>query len=282
LVEFVVRREAIDRRGGFSEERGWTREDLLIFSRQLDEDVFSAIETIGSTRYTLMPSSRNLIPFMEAFSQIETPIQNLYNAASELHRRKIEEVLELIRPRTIYLPPLLSILMSRCQSYKDVPKRLAELRQEYAPLRQNVHEWFGRLDQASSMAEKLKIRDELTNALNGVLDKVTGLRPGFYKELAGTMVEAAEDGNPAKLLLKPAIAVAKEAVTNWVPDMLYTKRYTGLVNLLNDAFEIEDYGNLLRRVYGDHLDISQREITAAKSYRKIIIERYNIDLPTPG
>jgi len=85
-----------------------------------------------------------------------------------------------------------------------------------------------------------------------------------------------------KLLTKPAVSVVKEAITNWLPDVINTRRYTGLVTLLDEAFKIQDYGNLLHSVFGEKLDISQRELTEVKKYHKTIIDHYGLQLPYPG
>jgi len=88
------------------------RMSLLIESRYLDNAIRQAIENLGETEYTLMPSPRNMIPFLSAFHQINTPAMLLYNKISDYHKLKVEDVLSLVRPRTLYLPPLLTVLTS--------------------------------------------------------------------------------------------------------------------------------------------------------------------------
>jgi len=64
--------------------------------------------------------------------------------------------------------------------------------------------------------------------------------------------------------------------------MLSVRRYTGIIDLMDEALKIKEYENLLVKVFGDNLDISQQEITNIKAYRKYIASTYNIGLTSPS
>ena len=262
--------------------RYFSRDYLLFASRELTEHIDFALEELAKTRLTLMPSPRNLLPFLEGFQQVETPAQLVYGRLTASQRQLVDDVQSLIRPRTVYLPPLLSILLKRCESAADIIPRLRELRFEYADFRRDVAEWFRTLDEASTIREKIQIREGLERSIHAVVEKLHSDRLGFYKELAGTAIEAAGEGELKKALMKPAFALLKKGVIAVAPDYLAAKRFTGLVGLMNEALEVNGYGPLLRRVFGDRLDVSQREITDAKKYRKEIISRYGFDCPVPS
>ena len=260
----------------------WKREGLLVASRELSQNIDLALEQLADTENTLLPSSRNLLPFLHVFHQMETPALNLYRVGAEAHRALVEQVLAHTRPRTVYLPPLLSILLSRCESSEDLPRRLIELRAEYSEFRRDVSGWLDRFDQTTSLAEKIEIHAELQNSMDSVSKGYEDKRVGFYKEVAGALIDAAEEGDLKKAITKPAFALIKHGLTSIAPELIGTRRFTGIVNLLDDATRIEDYGQLLRRVFGFALDISQKEITEAKKYRSHIISSYDFRLPTPG
>src|ERR1022692_4621345 len=129
----------------------FSRDYLLMASLRMTKCIDVALEELAKTRLTLMPSTRNLLPFLEVFHQAETPAQLLYRKLSASHRELIDDVQALLRPRTVYLPPLLSILLKRCETAADIVPRLRELRSEYADFRKSIAEWFKTLDGASTM-----------------------------------------------------------------------------------------------------------------------------------
>jgi hypothetical protein len=255
--------------------------DLHYQSRQMDLAIRSALENVGKTRLTLMPSSRNLIPFMEAFHELETPALMLYREASSTHREQVESLLSLVRPRSVYLPPLLSVLLARCQKRDDIPTRLVELRAEFAELRFAIHRWLGNLDEAKTLREKLQLRNELSAVATALTRRFENKRRAFYREVAGALVDALEDGDPRKLVTKPVFTAVKHGVTSILPDAWVTRRFTGLIDLLDEALQVEDYSSVLHRLFGDSLDISQAELTEARRYRQLLATRYGIESIAP-
>lgn len=258
------------------------RTALLASSNALHLNIEIALEELSKTAFTIMPSSRNLIPFLEVFHQMDTPALLLYNRIAGAHRKSMEDVMALARPRTIYLPPLLSVLLSRCESRSDIPKRLIELRAEFTDFRRSIRKWFDQLDRAESVREKIEIREELDDAFSSLVKHYEYKREGFYKQIAGAFVSAAEEGDIKKMLVKPAFAVIKEGVTTLLPEALSVRRFTGLINLMDEALSVERYSSLLGRVFGDSIDISQREITEAKRYKQYVQSKYQIGPPFPS
>lgn len=258
------------------------RPALLAYSHALHRNIERALEELGKTTLTIMPSSRNLLPFLHVFHQMDTPALKLYNEVSEPHRKAVEDILALTRPRAVYLPPLLSVLLARCEKRADIPRRLIELRAEFADLRRSIKEWFEQLDGAGSIKEKIEVRDELDEAVSSLARHYEQKRAGFYKQVTGAFISAAEDGDLKKMLVKPAIEVLKEGVSNMLPDMLSVRRFTGLIDLMDEALNVENYSAILTRVFGERLDISQKEITEAKRYKQYLQTKYDLGLQLPS
>jgi len=254
-------------------------EELLGSCQALQYVIKKSLEELGKTRLTIMPSSRNLLPFLDVFHQMDTPALLIYDKITAEHRKSIEDILALTRPRTVYLPPLLSVLFSRCSKRSELPTRLMELRAEFADFRRSVKDWFNELDQASTIREKVEIRKDLDQAISSLLKHYEYKREGFYKQVAGAFVSAAEEGDLKKMLIKPAFAVLKEGMTNVLPDAISVRRFTGLIDLMDQALNVESYGNLLERLFGRSLDISQEEITEAKHYKYYIQTKYGVGVP---
>jgi len=258
------------------------RGGLLYSSKGLDTSIRNSLEKLAKTSFTLMPSPCNVIPFLSVFHAFDTPALLLYREIAAAHRVSVEDVLSLVRPRTVYLPPLLSILLSRCQKREDVPKRMIELRSEYAPLRATVRTWFDRLDNTASLAGKVEIRRELDECIAAIVKRSAEKRRGFYKQLAGAVIEGAAEGDLKKMIIKPTVSAVKEAIASLVPDAFSFRRFTGLVDLLDQALAIESYTQLLRRVFHDDLDVSQAEITAIKQYQSKLLSSFDYATPLPS
>lgn len=260
-----------------------TDHDLyLIKSRAFQFHVELTLEWLGKTTLTIVPSPITLLPFLDVFHQMDTPAFAIYNKVAAEHRKSVEDVIALIRPRTVYLPPLLSILLSRCENIEEIPYRLHELRDEFIDFRKAVKKWFDQLDQAASLREKIEIRDELDEAINGLVKLYDYKRKGFYKQVAGAFISAVEDGDVKKMILKPTFAVLKEGVTSILPEMISVRRFTGMIDLMEQALNVENYSNLLHKLFGEYLNISQREITEAKRYRQFLQSKYNLGLQFPS
>lgn len=260
----------------------WRRNGLLISSKRLENYIRLTLEELSNNAsLTLMPSPRNLLPLLDVFNQCDTPAQWMYRELASQHREKVEGILALIRPRKVYLPPLLKVLLSRCEKPSDIPQRLIELRGELQDFREGVNEWLNEFDKATSDKEKIEVRDEFDDAISTMSKKFGETRISFYKELIGSMLEAAADGDPQKILTKPAFKLLEEVFSNIIPDKLVTRRFTGLVDLMDQALNVGDNNQLLRKVFGEKLDISQQEITNVRKYRQNILSKFNFDFPMP-
>ncbi|MEO0529533.1 MAG: hypothetical protein AAF266_03040 [Planctomycetota bacterium] len=255
---------------------------MLRSSDSLDKSIEKSLEALSQTSLTVMPSTRNLLPFLDRFHQHETPVLKVYREVAASHRLAVEDLLSLIRPRRVYLPPLLSILLSRCKGVPDIPRQLIRLRSEFSDFRTTMADWFAELDNATSLRDKLEVSRELSSANAALVDRIEGKRQGVYKEVAGAFVDAAEDGSPTKLVTKPIFALVRQGVTTVAPDVFALRRYTGMIDLIDKSLEIKDYTSLLARVFGDSLCISQSEITAARRYREFVEKKYGIPLVGPS
>lgn len=261
----------------------FNRTDLLFFSQDLHSAIENALELVALNKDTLVPSTRNLLPFLSVFHEFDTPAMRLYRSIADVHRIKIQDVMTLIRPRSVYLPPLLSVLLKRCDTRADLAPRLIELRSEMKDFRKTVADWLNRLDQATSMKEKFEISSELHSATTSLTVKYADDRKmGIYKELAGAIIDAAEDGNLTKVVTKPTFALLKKGITDFAPELLNLQRFTGITRIMDESFDSPDQRFLLSHVFGERLDISQKEITEAIKYQRLIEKQYGTRPTQPG
>jgi hypothetical protein len=251
-----------------------TPKALLYSCNELERGIRDVIELLGSTKSTIIPSPQTLLPFLDSFHQTETPALKIYKQVVKTHKEEVNKLLELIRPRTVYLPPLLTILLSRCENYKDIPKRLIELRAEFSPFRLEISSWFKEFDDAKTLRDKLEIQVGLDRVIDALTKRFLDRRTSFYKQTSGALISAIEEGDMKGMLTKPVAAFVKEGVTNFLPDKLLIRRFTGIIDLLDKSLDVKSYGDLLSKVFGKSLDISQSEITSAKIYSKNISKQY--------
>lgn len=251
------------------------QERLLDWSRQMDESLFEMLEELGKTTLVVMPSTKSLIPFLEVFHQIDTPAQILYRNVVSKHRTIVEKILELNRPRAVYLPPLLTVLLSRSEDATEMPTRLKELRAEFAELRREIQVWRNEMNNKHTLREQFELREELDRSLQTMASRFEQHRRGFYRNVSGALLDALEDGDLRDIVTKPATAIVKEGL-DLVPDLFRSRQFTSLIDMLDLAVNVSDYSRLLENVFGDRLDVSQYEITNARKYQKVLEERYSI------
>ena len=257
------------------------RDRCLYSSKLLDRAITEAVEELGSTNYTLIPSPQNVIPFLQVFHQIDTPALTMYRALERRARVAVERALSLVRPRTVYLPPLLSILLSRCERQQDIAPRLIELRAEYQMLRESIDGWWRQFDEAKTLGEKCEIRDDLENTINKLSQRLEDKRGAIYKSVAGAFVDALEGGETTKLITKPAFALVKAGLSEIAPERWAIRRFTGFLDMFDDALRVSDQPQLLHRVFRDNLDVSQQEVSGLRQYRKTLVDKYAEPLVIP-
>lgn len=262
-------------------EEYWGRNGLLVSSKRLENHIRLTLEELSKTSFTLMPSPRNLVPFLDVFHQLDTPALLMYRDLVSQHRQQMDKVFSLLRPRKVYLPPLLTVLLSRCEKTSDIPFKLIELRGELKDFRVGIANWFEEFEKADSFKEKIEVRDDFDDAISTMSKKFGDTRTSFYKEMLGSALEGVEDGDPKKILTKPLFKLLEEGVTNFLPDKLASRRFTGLVDLMDQALKVEDNNAILKKVFGKKLDISQKEITSVRKYRQSLVSKFNLDVPMP-
>jgi len=276
-------RREVPQKYPYAPGKPYDRAFLLYASQGLHSGIEKALEAVSQSKETLVPSTRNLLPFLSVFHEFDTPAMRLYRSLADIHRVNVQEVMTLLRPRSVYLPPLLTVLLKRCKTPSDLAPRLIELRSELQDFRNTVSAWLNRLDQASSMKDKFAISSELQSATVSLTTKYSSERnTGIYKELAGAIIDAAEEGNLTKVFTKPTFTLIKRGITDIAPELLNLQRFTGITRIIDEAFDSPDQRYLLSRVFGDRLDISQKEITELKKYQKFMETKYGVLPPLIG
>ena len=136
------------------------------------------------------------------------------------------------------------------------------------------------MNSAHSIKDQVKLREELNNSLDSATRKFEQRRRGFYRNLSGSFLDAFEDGDLKDIISKPAIALAKEGI-DLLPEIVRSRRFTGVIDILDQAINVRQYSDLLNRAFGKKLDISQYEITEARKYQRVLESRYSIDFIQP-
>ena len=155
--------------------------------------------------------------------------------------------------RELIVPPLLSIVLGRCHSRSDVVPAILGLREEFEDVR-DLHSTLGyRLEQASTLAEKLEVSDTFERDWDSLLRKIG---PG-----RSSIVHRAWDVIQHRGWSKLAVS-GLEAVGASVRDRWSRRRVASFAKIWTEAVEAPALSASLRRVFGSELSDAELRLIA--------------------
>lgn len=223
--------------------KGTRRSAVVMAERDVSKCIHSVLSLSSGSR--LHPALPLYAAKAQAnFFSAHTPSISLYTQLANIHNVRVEELLKYRGYREIPIPPLASILLSRCKAHTDIPAQLKKLRSEFQDLRDagRLHEQ--RLENASSIGEQLDIMAEF-DELWDVFSKKTKHKT---TRLIYRVWDIVKEANPLKWLTK---TVDHFAV--WEQNQFILNRYKGLMDIWHLTRKIPPVQSQLRdveRVFG--------------------------------
>lgn len=173
---------------------------------------------------------------------------SLYKRIADIHKVKVDELVSYGYSIDIYLPPLLSIFLSRCEKPKDIPRLLGDFREEFSPLRDNVAKYFDASDSELPLREHFEAVKQYKDILNRLSNETDIEKKKSKVYQIWDVVKKGDGFSILTGILDLLIQHDTERVR---------KRTTGQIsNILDKSLNVKNYGRLVSRIFGeDNIDI---------------------------
>lgn len=178
------------------------------------------------------------------FFKMVTPSMRLYGKLADIHNVKVEKLLKHRGYHEISIPPLTSILLSRCNDRTDFPAQLRKLRSEFQDLRDAGRSHEQRIENASTLGEQIKAIEEFDEFWE-VFSKKTKHRT---TRLIYRFWDIVKEGSPMKCFTKTV-----DNLVAWDQDQFILNRYKGLMDIWRLTRNIPPVQSQLRdveRIFG--------------------------------
>lgn len=220
---------------------------IAIMNREIKKCLLSVFSlTQGSKLNPLLPyfASKMQIDFLNKFNLS----YDLYNIISKYYNENIENVIKHLGYQYFPIPPLVSLLFSRCKTINDIPEKIIELREEFKDLRLTTNKYINRIEKSKNIKEQFNIIDEY--------NEFCFLNNKKYNNKSSRILyrflDIIEDGNPISIVNKSIIAII-ECLENKRIQYKF-KGLTNLWNIYDDIPSIQNQLSDVNRLFGESIN----------------------------
>lgn len=198
-----------------------------------------------------------------------------YEQLSSSLRKEIGDWERYLAAKVLFVPPIMTLILRRCSSPKDIPQVFLDVRGEFEPLRRHFREYQARLRaHSSSVGESLKAISDLESAIRSLSSK--------YGDGSNFVLSEWQDG----LALLPDVDSLEQVDTGivkfflgkpmkWIAARVKNRKFLPLFNLRRDFYRTRNYPTLVQKVF--RTTISQRYVKDAydinKAFRRLVPHR---------
>lgn len=211
---------------------------IAIFEREVNKCLSSVLSlSLGSRLHPVLPlyAVTSQIDFFKSI-----PISlDLYRKMADVYNVNTEEILKHCGYSRLPLPPLTTILLSRCRSKEEIPFRLKELRDEFSSLREvcRLHEI--RLNNTLTLREQFEVIKEYEEFWESFSKR--------YKNRSTRLIfriwDIVKEANPLKYFTKSV-----DNLIEWDQERVILNRFKGLLDMWNLTLQAPSIQNQLSDV----------------------------------
>lgn len=193
-------------------------------------------------------------------------LYDLYKIVSQQLKADIEQLSNFFNMKYIYLPPFLSILLSRCNSTEDIPTELRKLREEFIDIRKTNSRYQQQITNAKSFGEVIDISREYQVAQETLTKAISNRKKSKYIRNLWDIVKSAS--------IKGMLTKTLDLVLDWDTErqnLTSVKSFYDIYGLVRD---IKKYDRLMLKCFGksgiDYRSFDELEKMGIAFTRRII------------
>ena len=195
------------------------------------------------------------IPFISsALDQFYSGVvMKSYESLANKLQCEADEFLQDARPLGLLLPPFTSLLLSRCQSTKDIAPVLLDMRKEFEELRESLATLEEKLLNSTNISERNTARGHVEAVFAAVSKKYDQSSIATFKSLVNFAGDAiAPAFNPTNPAAYGANLITKPI--DWLQDWWYRRPLAQFFDLAEQFRTIQKYNRLVGKVFKIEFD----------------------------
>ena len=145
--------------------------------------------------YSFTPSIENMkhiepVIILKGKRKISSNIYHAYCSLSKATMEEIESLQSLRSPIKIFIPPIMSVVLDKVSSPKDIPKLILEMRENSQKIRENFNNYEETIkSENSTLKESIKAAHELQAINRSLSDAYKKKEIINIKEFANTLIQ---------------------------------------------------------------------------------------------
>ena len=181
-----------------------------------------------------------------------------YNKVSESLSDEVKRLVKYGNRKTVYIPPISSLIFSRSETINDIVKNTIEIKEEFEKVRRTFAEYENTIsDDSITLKESLSALNDLESIMNQINPKENS---NFYSQIS----EWRDATNLIKLMDGVSASDAS-SITNlilgkplkYATNKFKIRKVKYLFQVVNDFLEIKNYGNLIQKLFKFEIDKEQ-------------------------
>ncbi len=201
---------------------------------------------------------------IEKSHQIYSLLFKAYGEMSESLRKEIEELQQFLKTNTVYVPPIMALILDRCSEPANIVELTLEMKEKLRPLRQAFKEYENKFrDSSVSLKDSLTAAKELKRSVEQLrlVEPKNGeyilseWRDGLSLLPDLDSLESSDTGLTKFFLGKPA---------EWIANRIKNRKLITLFNLKKEFLNIQEYHQLIKKVFS--YDITEQDVQACSHY----------------
>ena len=208
-------------------------------------------------------------PFMQPFIALQVQPSDLfskvfYEELKNTREHEVKNILELNEPWVLFLPPLTTILLQRCNRIEDLPMEMIKLRNEFQNIRESFSSFQKDFNDAKLIKEKIELKKDFLHSIELFRSKVTAPKKRFVKTVLDFTADhsvnalANDFSGPVKSIVqKISEFVYQKKICPWV---------CSFADLYEKSLDIDVNSNLIEKVFGE---VNLDNLDYYKSFGKV-------------
>lgn len=192
--------------------------------------------------------------FMQPFIALQAQQSDLlstvfYEKLKNTRKYELKNILEINEPWVLFLPPLTSILLQRCNRIEELPIEMIKLRNEFQNIRESFSSFQKEFNEVKLIKEKIELKKDFLHSIELFRSKVTAPKKRFIK----TVLDFTADHSA--IAFKKDLSGPVKPIVKKIAEYIYEKKIypwvCSFADLYEKSLDIDASLNLIEKLFGE-------------------------------
>ena len=173
------------------------------------------------------------------------PVLDLYRKVSDYFGVEVQAIFKSEGLKVVRIPPLLSIVLSRCRGREDIPESIVKTRDDFSPLRELTSKYDNQLYEADALGDKMAVLKEYEATWDVLVKKLNGNET----RLLHNVWDVVKKGTTLGMLTE-----AVDKIRDHGKEIRLERRVNAFIDVWDTAKKVSGYEGLVERVFRETVD----------------------------